>query len=241
MNLDFLNDISLKPAEVRATRAHVDTAPVSGADLRLFKDGRVFPSEQLVEDNNLEYVTKGDVTGNGFDIIDSAHFPSYPAEQPRLVMISEASKDQPKVDLFGSVGYDDDGNPKTSVITQGSKTTGAWMIELLEEVYGEELFPEGVRYVDLKIRTEFGLTTPNNIYLLPKKVARGANKGTITYQRRTDTTLWPLVVLTLEEVEETVTDDAQTFESPEGTATEETAQDIAFDSVEEEVESDVTL
>ena len=242
MNLDFLNDISLKATEVKASRAHVDTAPVSGADLRLFKDGRVYPSQELIDTHNLEYVNKGDETGNGFDIVDTQNFPNYPEGQPRLVMVALTSKDNAKVDLFGSVGYNEDGTPKTTVATQGSKTTGAWLITLLEEVYGEDLFPEGVRFVDLKIRTEFGLNTPNNIYHLPKTVARGVNKGDITYTRRTDTTLWPLVVLTLEEAEEeTVTDDAQTFESLEGTATEETDMALEMTESEEEVESSELL
>lgn len=193
MNLDFFTDISLTESEVK-TRGTVDTMPVSGAQLRLFKDGRMFPSADLVKNHNLEYVSKGEVTGNGFDIIDSQHSPHYPQGNPRVVMISLVSKSLPKVDLFGSVGYNEDGSPKTNVISQGSSTTGKWLIELLEEVYGEELFNEN-KFVDLVINEQIGLTTPNNIYQMPKKVSRGTNKGNISYERRTDTELWPLTLM----------------------------------------------
>jgi hypothetical protein len=229
MNLDFLKDLSLKETVVTTSRSHVDIAPAVGADLRVFKDGRVFPSADFVTTHNLEYVSKGDAVGNGFDIVDTNEFPGYPEGTPRLVMVALTAKDNPKVDLFGSVGYDDDNKPKAEVTKQGSSTTGKWLIPMLEEVYGEELFPEGIRYVDLVIKTEFGITTPNNIYLLPKKVTRGANKGTPSYQRRTDTTLWPLVVFTLEE--ETATLEIQTdmFESQEGKTDEDSEQHTLVD------------
>jgi len=194
MNLDFFTDISLTASEVK-TRGTIDTTPVPGSHLRLFKDGRLFPSEELVKTHNLEYVDKGEVTGNGFDIIDSKKSPHYPQESPRVVMIALVSKSLPKVDLFGSVGYNKDGTPKTSVLTQGSSTTGKWLITLLEEVYEEELFSGENRFVDLVVNEQFGVTTPNNIYQMPKTTSRGTNKGEITYQRRTDTTLWPLTVM----------------------------------------------
>ena len=203
MDLGFLNDISLVKTEATRTRStSIDTTPADGADLRLFSDGRIFPSAKLTADHNLEYVNKGDEVGNGFDIVDTAHFPNYPEGQPRLVMVALTPKDNAKVDVFGSVGYDEAGAPKNSVLSQGSSTTGKWLITLLEEVYGE-VFNEA-RFVDLVISNEFALTTPNNIYQFPKRVTRGENKGEMSYVRRTDTALWPLTVL---EVEATLSDD----------------------------------
>lgn len=199
MDLGFLNDISLTKTEARTRSASIDTTPVDGADLRLFSDGRMYPAAQLVEDHSLEYVAKGEEVGNGYDIIDTKHFPNYPQANPRLVMVALTAKDNPKVDLFGSVGYNPDNSAKSSVLTQGSSTAGKWLIDMLLEVYGEDLFGEN-KFVDLIINLDFGLTTPNNIYQLPKKVNRGINKGDITYQRRTDTELWPLTLLVAEDV-----------------------------------------
>lgn len=208
MNLDFLKEISLTKTEVKTKRTAVDVSPQEGAHLRLFKDGRMYPSAELTEDCNLEYTDKGAEVGNGFDITDTEHFINYPQDNVRLIMVSLVSKKEPKVDLFGSVGYNSDNTPKVSVTEQGSKTTGTWLIDLLEEVYGEPLF-EDCKYVDLVVNFEYPLNTPNNIYHLPKKVSRGEMKGQITYQRRTDTTLYPLTVFNsieetteVEEVEE---------------------------------------
>jgi len=216
MDLGFLNDISLKKTEARTRNVSIDTTPADGAHLRLFADGRMFPAAQLVEDHSLEYVAKGEEVGNGYDIIDTKHFPNYPEGNPRLVMVALTAKDTPKVDLFGSVGYNKDNTAKSSVLTQGSSTTGKWLITLLEEVYGETLFGEN-RFVDLVISTDFGLTTPNNIYQFPKAVNRGPNKGEIKYLRRTDTELWPLTVLVSEDTiieEDNTTDDTEQTDTP---------------------------
>lgn len=232
MDLGFLNEISLTKTEARTRSASIDTTPASGAHLRLFSDGRIFPAAQTVVDHSLEYVAKGEEVGNGYDIIDTEHFPNYPKGNPRLVMIALVSKDMPKVDLFGSVGYNPDGGePKTSVLTQGSSTTGKWLITLLEEVYGDDLFPEGTRFVDLIINTDFGITTPNNIYQFPKAVNRGPNKGEVKYQRRTDTELWPLTVL-VADVEGEVLEDTDHTESE--------AEEIT-DTVTETITEDETL
>lgn len=203
MNLDFLRNVSLEESPARQTRtSSVDHAPTNGADLRLFKDGKIYPSAELVEECNLEYVEKdAEEVGNGFDIVDTKEFPNYPEGQPRLVMIALTPKNNAKVDLFGSVGYEEDGTPKKSVLEQGSSTTGKWLIELLEDVYGDELFPEGIKYVDLVINSEFGLTNENNIYHMPKVVTRGEKKGEVKYERRTNTTLWPLTIMSLESIE----------------------------------------
>lgn len=225
MDLGFLNDISLTKTEARTRSASIDTTPASGAHLRLFSDGRIFPATQIVEDHSLEYVAREEEVGNGYDIIDTDHFPNYPKGNPRLVMIALVSKDAPKVDLFGSVGYDkSNGEAKSSVLTQGSSTTGKWLITLLEEVYGEDLFSEGTRFIDLVINMDFGITTPNNIYQFPKFTNRGPNKGEVKYQRRTDTELWPLTVL-VADIEGEVLEDTDHVESEaeENTKIEEVA------------------
>lgn len=213
MGLDFLKSISLSetPVTQRTGRVAMNKHPENGAQLRLFHDGSIYPSQELVDTYNLEYTAKEskEVT-YGFDIIDTNNFPNYPKDKQRLVFVALTPKSNPKVDLFGSVGYNEDGSIKNSVMDQGSNTTGKWLITLLEEVYNVTLFPEGIKYVDLVINTEFGLTTPNNIYHFPKVVSRGDKKGEISFVRRTDTTLWPLTIATLEDVTEEETSELET-------------------------------
>ena len=235
MDLGFLNDISLTKTETKTRNASVDTTPEMGAHLRLMADGRIFPSAQLVEDHSLEYVAKGEEVGRGFDIIDTSLFPNYPQENPRLVMVALVDKDMPKVDLFGSVGYNPEGGaPKTSVLTQGSSTTGKWLINLLEEVYGVVLF-EDERYVDIVINADFGLTTENGIYHFPKRVNRGDHKGDVTYQRRTDTEMWPLTFLVDPTVKEEVKEEVLE-EEPKDDFLASLETDPTADQVEAEIE-----
>lgn len=227
MDLTFLNTISLTKTEAKRTRtASQETTPAEGASLRVFADGRVFPSAQFTQDNSLEYVAKDEKVGNGLDVIDTEHFGNYPREATRILMVSLGSKDEPKIDLFKSVGYDDQGKPRSSVLTQGSKSFGIILLEMVEEVYGI-VTKDG--YLDLVISTEHGLTTPNDIYLLPTKVARGDKKGQLDFKRRTNTILWPLTVLevaTDNSVKETTTENTTTEEAPAAFVAEVPVQSV---------------
>lgn len=133
-----------------------------GLAIRVFRDGSVFPSQELVDKFNLEYAkatlkerkavgtpaegeeqkyqnifeVEGD-PGNGFDIIDTDLFNAFKVPDKRLILISPVSRTEGKVDLFASTTYAEDGNPKASVLSQGAKTFGAEsLIPMLEEVYG---------------------------------------------------------------------------------------------------------
>lgn len=203
-NLDFLKNLSLlgetKEMLTRASEARtkVDVTPTD-ADIRIFKDGRVFPSKELVEEFDLEYRPKNtdpSQRGNGFDIIDSREFHQYPKDNPAIMFITAVPKKEPKVDLFGTSMYDDEGNPIKSVLTQGASTRGKEIIETLSSLYGldkDKMFEE-TGYIDLIILRDYKLTTPNNIYYIMKKVARGERKGELEPIRREHLTLMPLVV-----------------------------------------------
>ena len=137
-----------------------------GLAIRVFRDGSVYPSADLVALLNLEYPaavavgktalplkdgeTEADTkyrtvfevandTSMGLDIIDSGLFPAFKVGQ-RVLLANVVLKSQPKVDLFGRVDYEEDGTPKSSVLDQGSKTFGAdSLIPMLQEVYGVKL------------------------------------------------------------------------------------------------------
>ncbi len=48
-------------------------------------------------------------------------------------------------------------------------------------------------FIDLDIHTDLPINTENNIYLIPKKLARGKNKGDMGYVRRENITLYLLL------------------------------------------------
>lgn len=174
-----------------ATRAKKDRNPVT-SDLRLFRDGSIYPSATLVKKYNLEYQHKDDTSpGNGFDVIDSRAWVNTANSETPFLMITAVFKDAPKVDLFGQTRYNDDGTPASSVMTQGTKTFGLKLWEMLHEVYGTEIPTKDSEkdYVDLDIveDDEFAqnlLTATNGIFNVPKTIARGDDKGLQTYTRR---------------------------------------------------------
>ena len=193
--------------------------------IRLWRDGSVFPSKAAIDKFDLEYrncsITKVPLPlkegqtesdqkykneytfsagpGNGFDVIDSRVWANYKADG-HMLFISPVSKDEPKVDLFARVDYEDDGTPKNKVEEQGSATFGKdVLLAAVEELYGIKLTEElGKDYVDLVIFDEFDginitekFSTP--VMLAPKRVVRGADKGKPDYIRRENALVYGLV------------------------------------------------
>lgn len=133
-------------------------------------------------------------TACGFDVFDSnAWGTQYPEEYKRLILISPNLKTAPKIDLFGSTRYEDDGTPKTSVLDQGAATFGnEVLIPMLKEVYGIEI--EKGSYIDMELAKDYALKpSKNGVYALPKQVTRGANAGKPDYVRRENINIYPLV------------------------------------------------
>lgn len=144
--------------------------------------------------------------GNGLDVISSKSWGQFKSDvEGAMLFVAVTPKDQPKVDLFGTVNYDGKGKPKVSVEEQGAATYGKTvLIPMLEEIYGvvfqqdadeETKTPEikGVDYVDMVIFESYGTgldainiteTYSKNIILVPKRIARGVDKGKDDYERR---------------------------------------------------------
>jgi hypothetical protein len=112
-----------------------------GLTIRLFRDGSVYPSLELIEKFNLEYpvLEAGETPancGNGFDVIDTDKFPAFQVGK-RILIISPVNRKNGKIDLFGSTTYDENGVPKSKVAEQGAKTFGQdEFIGLVEDIYG---------------------------------------------------------------------------------------------------------
>lgn len=195
--LEFLKKASLvaneivKPAVARTTVAK-NRNPET-ADIRVYKDGSVYPSSALVAEFDLSYRAKDATGGQAFDVFKSSDFPntqSWP-EENRVLFIAALDRSEPKTDLFSGSKFDETGSPTANVLTQGSNTFGKGLLEDIKAVYGEEPNEEG--YIDLVILRDYPFTNPDNIYYVPKVVSRGEDKGKATIVRRENLTLYPLV------------------------------------------------
>lgn len=188
--------------------------------IRLWADGSVYPSQALVDKFNLEYpkatvsvvktkdgkdknvYTVVDDKSNGLDIIDTAQWPQIVTPE-HFLAVAVSPKDSPKLDLFSVTRYDETGNPIASVMEQGSATYGkSVLLDLVKDRYNVEPNEEG--FIDLEVvmqapdGTPINLSSANGINLLPKVIARGADKGKPDYSRRENVNIYvlaPMAVL----------------------------------------------
>lgn len=158
-----------------------------GLTIRIFSDGSVFPSKDLVTQFNLEYRNDGDPEqGNGLDIVDTGEWSIFNG-QPRVLMVGVTLKSNPKVDLFASCRHNEDGTPKSSVLTQGS--VNGYLLDLVRE--NGWLTPEQ-KYVDLKVLTDYAFTTKDGLAFIPKTITKGTKAGEKTYSRRENSVFYPM-------------------------------------------------
>lgn len=198
--LSFLSQVTVAPVETKKAvviRAKKQFQPET-ADLRIWNSGAIYPSNALIAEFDLEYRAKdAEDKGFGADIIDVRAMPSINTPQP-FIALSFTKKDAGKVDIFGSVGYGEDGSPKVTVAEQGAATFGKeTLLPLLKEVYDLEPNEEG--FIDLNIVREMPFNSPNGIYLFPKTVSRGERKGEVSYVRRENQTVYALIPALVEE------------------------------------------
>lgn len=184
----FLKDLSLEtPATTPRTLPGAASKSPVDADLRVFTNGSIFPSQALVDTMNLQYTHKEDAeSGNAFDIIDSRIWPQYPKGPQQAVFIALVPRSAPKTDLFSMCKYNPDGTPFSDVMTQGSASYGKELLDMLASVYEVtvEQMLDGKSYVDLLITTDCIPAATNGMYWFPKTVSRGPKKGELEITRR---------------------------------------------------------
>lgn len=205
MNLSFLSDVTLEVVSkiAPAKKLQIIRTPGDNVDLRVFSNGKVYPSQAFATEFNLEYqprVVKEGVAiinGNGLDVFNSVDWGMIAGKLPtELIFVSAVAKDQPKVDMWGSTKYNEDHTPKASVLDQGAQTFGKnTLVPMIEEIYGNRA--EDYSYIDFKVAEET-IESPNGVYHLPKKVAAGKHKGENTYIRRENISIHPLVIVHVE-------------------------------------------
>jgi len=154
-----------------------------GMTIRIFSNGEVYPSIELVTKFNLEYGREK--KGNGIDVVDSKEWGPL-AKEERMILLAIVPRIEAKVDLFAQCRYDKDGHPMATVLTQGSYSEV--LLKLVQEL--GYLTPEQ-RYCDLELGLEWPVKTQDSIYNLPKSIERGERKGEKTYERREDILMVP--------------------------------------------------
>lgn len=196
-DFSFLNNVEVvtPEKETRVNVAKVDKYPTEGTVIRVWANGSIFPSPELVVRLDLEYSKAN--TSNGLDVFAFSKMPNAPQIAQDCIMISAVAKTAPKVDLFGSCKYDEAGQPKSSVLTQGGGTFGEEFIALIKEVYDIEI-PKGT-YLDLEVKLNISPKVSPIVYL-PKIVDRGPKKGQPDVARRENITIHPLVPIFTEQV-----------------------------------------
>lgn len=198
ITFDFLKNMELKEIEKTPVSAPNSKVPGAGAHLRLFADGSVYPSAELVALHNLEYQNLDSTTPeNGYDVFVSTDWGQYTGTVP-FVALALVSKHEPKVSLFSQTKYNEDKTPKPSVLTQKT-TAGEELIKALSTVYLEKpednLFNDKP-YLDLALLLDQPLNkTASGVYHLPKVVAKGKDAGKPSYVRREHVQIFPLTIV----------------------------------------------
>lgn len=217
MSLAFLKEIKVEETVVPKRAgggSRKQWNPTTANTIRIWKDGSVFPSADLVERFSLEYGNKpaeaaeGEkkekISGNAFDVFSSENFPTLKTPQA-VILMNVAARAAGKTDLFGSTGYNEDGTPKSSVMDQGSKTFGKEdFLPMIETVYSQTPNEDG--YIDMILvgtdgeaaTQPFTIPGEKKICYVPKAITRGEKAGEVSTVRRENPVLfilYPAVLL----------------------------------------------
>lgn len=209
-DLSFLKSATLEevPANAPSSREGVSTLvkqPTTG-DLRVFKNGRCYPSDAFAEKNQLAYAEKvetvdpetGEVSttvlGNGLDIFSSTHWGMVKGLPEEVIFLCAVPRQgNMKIDLYGSCQYEGT-TPKTSILEQGASSFGkSSLVEMLASAYAVNW--EVVKFVDIEVNTDYPMVSDSGVYHLPKIVSRGENRGKATYIRRENIDIFPIQVV----------------------------------------------
>lgn len=193
----FLDNIELSevaPKQVGRTK-RAESNPTS-ADLRVFPNGELYPSLELIDEFSLEYQEEGfEGLENGFDLIDSELWGMLPKGTPRFLAIATVSKDSLRKPMLFGKSRKKDGQPVHSVGAQGSTASGLLLLDYLDRVLDVSI--GDLPYIDLQIVREHRIASNNGIYNLPYVQQKGEDSGTIKSVRREECEIFPLIPTSL--------------------------------------------
>lgn len=155
---------------------------LSGYTLRVYKNGKITPSKELIKFAKLEYWTETPELENGLDFFKSSDWTPYPSTAPACLLIGITPRTEAKVDLFAGAK-----SKETKVETQGPKSPE--LIACIDEVFPNCWNDAG--FVDLEIFITDRVETENKIYNIPKKFKKGAKQGQLGYMRRENILIYP--------------------------------------------------
>ncbi len=222
-DLSMLSGVTLKevkaPEKNGSSGARVIKEPALGAQLRVFKNGRVYPAMDFALSFGLEHQAKeqivdpitGEVTvkvlGAGMDVFSSKNWTMVEGLAKEVIFCAITPRQgNGKIDLFGSTQYNEDGKPKKLLYEIGKSTFGhEQLVPMLENAYGVNF--EETPFVDLLVHTDHPMISPNDVYVLPKVTSRGENKGKASFARRENINVFPLSVAPVAEVTDPIADD----------------------------------
>jgi len=210
MDLSFLKDVKLEPVKKQSIKKLATPKLPTEGDLRVFANGRVYPSEEFAKKAGLEYVPRTitvvegkkdqvNIFGSGLEIFSSIDWGMVMGKLPQeVIFCAVVPKSLAKVDMWSSTKYDENNEPKASVLTQGVNTFAKdRLVPMLTQVYGIDW--EVTEFVDLKVVEDTVMSSETDTYHLPKVVMSGKDKGKADYIRRENLTINPLVVVATKE------------------------------------------
>jgi hypothetical protein len=255
MNLDFLKNVKLEPVAKTATKTKAVVVKLpETADLRVFANGKAYPSKAFAEKAQLQFMPKVnvapegaepqfDVVGNGLDIFSTLDWGMMDAArkagalESELLCVAVVPKSAAKVDMWASTKYDENNEPKADVFTQGSSTfSKGRLMELITSTY--EINWDEVDYVDFTVVEDSPIGSTTGVYHIPKVVSTGKKKGEATYIRRENLTICPLVIShtellepnetpTLDVISEVKADSGSSITTQDAVVTSDPSQDWA--------------
>jgi hypothetical protein len=215
---EFLKSITFK--EDMVVKKHkLSTEMPEGFVLRVYSSGRVYPSKELVQKFDLEYAgveikegtetKKKETEGNGVDFFEAHQWGPYPKDKNNAILIAFTPRKETRLDLFNrvptkSVIQGGIAQEKViSIVEQGPVCKELW--ELAVKIYDlESKITATTKFLDLEVLTEYPIKTENGIYLIPKVVSRGEQKGNMGTYRRENIEVFPLVPLNRDQLVEQV-------------------------------------
>lgn len=227
MDFTFLQNIALTEENAVIRSSATDKTPSNGAHLRVFPKA-VYPSVAFVAEHNLDYLADKDANF-GLDVFKAHDWGAYPRESPNILLIAVVPKFEGKVDMFKSTKYNEEGEPKSDVLTQGAKSFAPKLWEMILELYPDTDISRG--FIDLKLHTDHAIVAANGIYLVPKTITKGARIGEQEYIRRQNISVFPGEAIPF-------TENAEAVIGMEPTVIENTQETPAMEEAREEVEAE---